>query len=60
MVENYIFLYEYESVVSSFGITDEEKQQLVENYKDNNEKGDMQNMIYNHYASTLSELDMQR
>lgn len=29
---------EYESVVSSFGITDEEKQQLVENYKDNNEK----------------------
>ena len=50
---------EYESVVSSFGITDEEKQQLVENYKDNNEKGDMQNMIYNHYASTLSELDMQ-
>lgn len=50
---------EYESVVSSFGITDEEKQQLIENYKDNNKKGDIQNMIYNHYASTLSELDMQ-
>lgn len=50
----------YRTILECFDLTDEEKNNLIKKYADKeNENGEKQYVIYNHYASTLSELDMQ-
>lgn len=51
---------EYETLLESFGIPEEDKVWLHHNYEESYRNGEKNShMIYNHYASTLSDLDMQ-
>lgn len=51
----------YKIVLDSFEFSKEEKNMLAERYEmmSKNENGELRQMIFNHYASTLSDLDMQ-
>ena len=50
---------EYQIILSSFNYSDEIKSFLAEEYLKSLGLDDGEKMIYNHYASTLSKLDMQ-
>ena len=51
---------DYAAIVESFDLPREKKDYLIQEYKkEADSNGEQGNMIYNHYASTLSELDMQ-
>lgn len=51
---------DYRAIVESFALSQESKDYLIQSYAEvANKNGEHDNMIYNHYASTLSELDMQ-
>lgn len=50
----------YKIIVQSFNVSDDAKKRLIRKYSESIDRnGEMSQMIYNHYASTLSELDMQ-
>jgi Alw26I/Eco31I/Esp3I family type II restriction m6 adenine DNA methyltransferase len=49
----------YEIIINSFDLDDEKKESLIQKYHEDNKDGDTKAMIFNHYASTLSDLDMQ-
>ena len=51
----------YKVVLNSFELSEEKKNTLAERYESisKNENGESSQMIFNHYASTLSDLDMQ-
>ncbi len=50
---------EYEIIVDSFGLDKEKRASIVRQYRENRQDGEKRTMIFNHYASSLSELDMQ-
>lgn len=51
---------DYQVIVESFALNPEVRDQLIRTYEEEaNQNGEYSNMIYNHYASTLSDLDMQ-
>lgn len=51
---------DYQAIVESFTLNQEERDYLIQTYKEEaNHNGEHNNMIFNHYASTLSDLDMQ-
>ena len=51
---------DYQAIVESFTLNQEERDYLIQTYKEEaNQNGEHNNMIFNHYASTLSDLDMQ-
>lgn len=51
---------DYQAIVESFALTQESRDFLIQTYSEEvNKNGEHDNMIYNHYASTLSDLDMQ-
>ncbi len=50
----------YEVIVRSFDIHEDLKDRLIKQYAEfKGRNGEISHMIYNHYASTLSDLDMQ-
>lgn len=50
---------EYKIIVDSFDLDDEKRKYLVQQYREKCQDGEKEVMIFNHYASSLSELDMQ-
>lgn len=50
---------EYKTVVDSFDFDDIKKTRIVQQYREICQNGEKRTMIFNHYASSLSELDMQ-
>lgn len=50
---------EYEIIVDLFGLDKEKRAGIVRQYRENRQDGEKRTMIFNHYASSLSELDMQ-
>jgi len=50
---------EYNIVVDSFNLPEDDKASLKAQYREITEDGENRVMIYNHYAASLSELDMQ-
>lgn len=50
---------EYETIVDSFELDNDKKTNLVRQYREKIQYGEKRTMIFNHYASSLSELDMQ-
>lgn len=50
---------EYKTVVDSFNFDDIKKTRIVQQYHEICQNGEKGTMIFNHYASSLSELDMQ-
>jgi len=51
---------DYRTIVESFALSQESRDYLIQTYStEANKDGEHDNMIYNHYASTLSDLDMQ-
>ena len=49
---------EYEIIVDSFKLDNERRTNIVGQYRKKSQDGEKKNMIFNHYASSLSELDM--
>ena len=50
---------EYEIIVDSFKLDQEKRTNIVRQYRKKSQDGEKKTMIFNHYASSLSELDMQ-
>ena len=50
---------EYEIIVDSFKLDNEKRANIVRQYRAKSQDGEKKTMIFNHYASSLSELDMQ-
>lgn len=50
---------EYEIIVDSFELDNEKRSNIVRQYREKSQVGEKRAMIFNHYASSLSELDMQ-
>ncbi len=50
---------DYKVIVESFDISEGTKKQLIRTFYDESKEDETGKMIYNHYASTLSDLDMQ-
>lgn len=50
---------EYEIILDSFKLEQEKRTNIVRQYREKSQDGEKKTMIFNHYASSLSELDMQ-
>lgn len=50
---------EYEIILDSFKLDQEKRRDIVRQYREKSQDGEKKAMIFNHYASSLSELDMQ-
>ena len=50
---------EYEIIVDSFKLDQEKRTNIVRQYREKSQDGEQKTMIFNHYASSLSELDLQ-
>lgn len=50
---------EYEIILDSFKLEQEKRANIVRQYREKSQDGEKKSMIFNHYASSLSELDMQ-
>ena len=50
---------EYEIILDSFKLEQEKRANIVRQYREKSQDGEKKTMIFNHYASSLSELDMQ-
>lgn len=50
---------EYEIIVDSFKLDQEKRAKIVRQYREKRQDEEKKTMIFNHYASSLSELDMQ-
>ena len=50
---------ENEIIVDSFKLDQEKRTNVVQQYREKSQDGEKKTMIFNHYASSLSELDMQ-
>lgn len=50
---------EYEMIVDSFDLDNDKRLNIIQRYREKHQNGERKTMIFNHYASTLSELDMQ-
>ncbi|MDD6597159.1 Alw26I/Eco31I/Esp3I family type II restriction adenine-specific DNA-methyltransferase [Anaerovibrio sp.] len=50
---------EYEIIVDSFKLDQEKRANIIRQYREKSQDGEKKTMIFNHYASSLSELDMQ-
>ena len=50
---------EYKTIVDSFGLSEEKRAKIVRQYKEKSRKEERNTVIFNHYASSLSKLDMQ-
>lgn len=49
----------YESIVNSFKLDNKRRANIIRQYREKSRDGEKKVMIFNHYASSLSELDMQ-
>ncbi len=50
---------EYQMILDSFDMDNEQRADLVRHYCKKSQNGEINTMIFNHYASSLSELDLQ-
>ena len=50
---------EYKIIVNSFDLDDKKRTHILRQYCEKYEDGEKRTMIFNHYASSLSQLDMQ-
>ncbi len=50
---------EYEIIVDSFKLNQEKRANIVRQYREKSQDKEQRTMVFNHYASSLSELDMQ-
>lgn len=50
---------DYEIIVGSFKLEQEKRANIVQQYREKSQDGEKKTMIFNHYASSLSELDLQ-